>query len=243
MRPGLCRARVRPADDCGTAPRDAVLNSSASQSQGAISPMTFDNPGCDDYYIVEFDGSVNGVHYGYRRETPTSTDQGITLLFPNLAPPNRTLYPPTTCGPATHRSGRRDHLRPLAHRSVRCGLPGQRGLRAYNDFRVGLASRSWPRTRQPRSVQPPGVSLDWAVGEPVEASDRWRAGAWLRNESATRYARRMGIGAGARVRRQRALGALGALLSIVLCAEAGADSQASWLDWSAPPECPTASDS
>src|SRR3954469_15689622 len=97
MRPGLCRARVRPADDCGTAPRDAVLNSSASQSQGAISPMTFDNQGCDDYYIVEFDGTVNGVHYGYRRETPTSTDQGITLSFPSLTPPNSTLYPPTIC--------------------------------------------------------------------------------------------------------------------------------------------------
>jgi hypothetical protein len=84
--------------DCGTAPRDAVLTGYASQVGGVTSPKTFDNPGCDDYYIVEYDGTVNGVHYGYRAATPTSTAQGITLSFKGLTPPNPSSYSPSICG-------------------------------------------------------------------------------------------------------------------------------------------------
>ena len=84
--------------DCGTAPRDAVLTGYASQVGGVTSPATFDNPGCDDYYIAEYDGTVNGVHYGYRAATPTSTAQGITLSFTGLTPPNPSSYSTTICG-------------------------------------------------------------------------------------------------------------------------------------------------
>ena len=83
--------------DCATAPRDAVLNSTASQLAGVRSPATFDNPGCDDYWIVEYDGTVNGVHYGYRADTPTSSAEGITLSFTGLTPPNPSSYSTSIC--------------------------------------------------------------------------------------------------------------------------------------------------
>jgi hypothetical protein len=70
---------------CANATRDVVLNSGASQRDGANTPSTYDNAGCDNGYVVEFDGTVNGVHYGYRPNTPQNADQGITVSFPLLA--------------------------------------------------------------------------------------------------------------------------------------------------------------
>ena len=68
---------------CGTATRDAVVNSTLSQIAGVTTPTTYDNPGCTHGYIVEFDGTVNGVHYGYRPETPRiGFTDGIHVDFP-----------------------------------------------------------------------------------------------------------------------------------------------------------------
>jgi hypothetical protein len=52
----------------------------------------------------------------------------------------------------------------------------------------------------------------------------------------------MGFRLVAAVGRQQVLGALSSLLVILLCATAKAENEPSWLTWSAPPECPTASD-
>jgi hypothetical protein len=76
---------------CATAPRDVVLNSAASQEAGVTSPSVYDNPGCNEGFIVEFDGTVGGVHYGYRlddsRGAPYS--DGIRLNFE--APPTQQI--------------------------------------------------------------------------------------------------------------------------------------------------------
>jgi len=83
--------------DCSTATRDDGLNGYATQVAGASSPATFDNPGCDDYYIVEYDGTVSGVHYGYRAATPTNSSQGLSVDFTGLTPPNPNSQPTSTC--------------------------------------------------------------------------------------------------------------------------------------------------
>jgi len=67
---------------CATATRDAVVNSSASQASPVSSPATYDNAGCNEGYIVEYDGTVSGVHYGYRLEDPRpGTNDGVRLTF------------------------------------------------------------------------------------------------------------------------------------------------------------------
>jgi len=87
---------------CGTAARDAVLRSTQEQTTGKDSPSVYDNPGCDEGYIVEYDGSVGGVHYGYRSETPRpdSTD-GIQVRFA----PRDTISPIFTCEGAAIANG------------------------------------------------------------------------------------------------------------------------------------------
>jgi hypothetical protein len=76
---------------CATASRDVVLNSTVSQVGPFDTPATYDNPGCNEGYIVQYDGTVNGVHYGYRLETPrTGSTDGIEVLF--SLPPLKQLH-------------------------------------------------------------------------------------------------------------------------------------------------------
>lgn len=66
---------------CATAARDANLNGSADQHAGANSPFSYDNPGCNEGYIVELDGTVSGVHVGYKLAEPLFTNDGIQVSF------------------------------------------------------------------------------------------------------------------------------------------------------------------
>jgi hypothetical protein len=69
---------------CSVATRDLRLSPYADQVAGAVSPLAYDNPGCDEGYVVEYDGTTNGVHIGYKLEDPrpNSTD-GIQVQFPH----------------------------------------------------------------------------------------------------------------------------------------------------------------
>ncbi len=72
---------------CSTAPRDVVLNSTVSQWTGVSSPSSYDNPGCNEGFVVEFDGTVGGVHYGYRLNNPPPlSSQGIRVDFTTPGP-------------------------------------------------------------------------------------------------------------------------------------------------------------
>lgn len=74
---------------CATAARDWNLNASADQAAGKVTPDTYDNPGCNEGYIVEFDGTVNGEHVGYKLADPRPlpfTVDGIRVIFPQLVP-------------------------------------------------------------------------------------------------------------------------------------------------------------
>lgn len=87
---------------CAAATRDAVLTTNNSQATGIDSPQTFDNPGCNEGYVVEYDGvGLNGFHYGYGLENPRagSTD-GIQVTF--TAPPVHSL---ATCEGAIQAGG------------------------------------------------------------------------------------------------------------------------------------------
>jgi len=67
---------------CANATRDVNLNGTLPQIAGVSTPTTYDNPGCSDGYIVEFDGTVNGVHYGYRPQTTRiGSNDGIHVDF------------------------------------------------------------------------------------------------------------------------------------------------------------------
>jgi hypothetical protein len=87
---------------CATAARDAVVRTTQEQTTGVDSPSVYDNPGCNEGYIVEYDGSVGGVHYGYRAETPRadSTD-GIQVRFE----PRSTNSPAASCEGAIRAGG------------------------------------------------------------------------------------------------------------------------------------------
>ena len=60
----LTRTGIPPVLVCGAATRDANLNSLASQIEGLTTPATYDNPGCDLRYVIDFDGIISGVHVG-----------------------------------------------------------------------------------------------------------------------------------------------------------------------------------
>lgn len=76
---------------CPYATADAVRNASADQATEAFSKATYDNPKCQNMFVVDFDGTINGVHVGYKLATPHAgaPTEGIRIeqtSFPVMRP-------------------------------------------------------------------------------------------------------------------------------------------------------------
>jgi hypothetical protein len=69
--------------DCRNATSDRVLNSKSSQVTPVVTYSGYDNPGCDESYVVDYNGTVNGGQpYGYKLNTPRpGTNDGIRVSF------------------------------------------------------------------------------------------------------------------------------------------------------------------
>lgn len=74
--------------ECGSARYDAVLASIQAQTAGVMSPAVYDNPGCDEGYVVDWDASSKLGEYGYGLEDPNqdpASPDGIVVEFPTFA--------------------------------------------------------------------------------------------------------------------------------------------------------------
>jgi len=67
---------------CRTAPANVVLNPVADQRAGVDTGPFYDDPGCNEGYVVDFDGTISGVHVGYKLDQPRIlTSDGIRVDF------------------------------------------------------------------------------------------------------------------------------------------------------------------